>query len=514
MKNITTNFVKVAAVAVALFGFTLNAGATSTWTPPTAAAPLGNVDAPVNVGDTSQTKTGFLTINNTTSTGAAAGFINFGKSTLRGHVDIGPLDSSYVDGCSGSSSCAWNVPNFADAKNSSPMASIFRSLATVLKPAVAYATGTPSTDVLHVNGNASVTGELMVGGHLVCTAGSTTTGCGGSTSQWTTSGSNIYRPSGLVGIGTSTPSALLSLYSTAGTASLSLQSVSASRFWITQNATANTLAIGGNGATAPATGAINVSSDGTVAIPATTTAAGTILTGNNGGSLELGTAGTSSSTPFIDFHGNGGASSDYNARIINDGNGVLKFQNAQGTQAQVTNTSQSFIVANSPDVYQITSTSCNAAGPNPSEAGLIYFGSTLQPGTLTTYHYCKISGSFIAQQRVGYLLPPPPAAAAMSTSGSPAISSPSTAGGNVCSSPSDVNIFAYVAGTTVTSGHIYVSSGGSSVYSVAASVNTSSGAVSTWQHLNAGTTYTIYITATTSAGTLTSSTLTYTHTCT
>jgi len=62
---------KIATITgLALGAFALSALATGTWTAPSAAAPNGNVDAPINVGGGtagniySQTKTGFLTLAN------------------------------------------------------------------------------------------------------------------------------------------------------------------------------------------------------------------------------------------------------------------------------------------------------------------------------------------------------------------------------------------------------------------------------------------------------------------
>ncbi len=71
---------KTVLVTGSLFGFVAAAGATTTWTPPSAAAPSGNTDAPINVSSSTQTKAGVL---------AVTGFSNWGVSFLQGKVAIG-----------------------------------------------------------------------------------------------------------------------------------------------------------------------------------------------------------------------------------------------------------------------------------------------------------------------------------------------------------------------------------------------------------------------------------------
>ena len=108
MKNSNIyKFIQVGFITTALFGFTLTAGATGTWTEApsgAATAPTGNVDAPINVGATGQVKSGSLSVGESAMSssgttagldfevgGAAAvtGLANWGKSALTGHVDIG-----------------------------------------------------------------------------------------------------------------------------------------------------------------------------------------------------------------------------------------------------------------------------------------------------------------------------------------------------------------------------------------------------------------------------------------
>jgi hypothetical protein len=60
MKNFK-HIKRIASVTGLLLGaFVLSAAAAGVWTPPTNTPPNGNVDAPVNVGDTGQAKTGLL----------------------------------------------------------------------------------------------------------------------------------------------------------------------------------------------------------------------------------------------------------------------------------------------------------------------------------------------------------------------------------------------------------------------------------------------------------------------
>lgn len=87
---------------------------------------------------------------------------------------------------------------------------------------------------------------------------------------WNQSSDGVFTPItrmtinqyGNVGIGTSTPTAKLSVANSTGVASLNLQQGTNNPFWITsQN---NGLQIGGNGATQPVTGAINIDQTGNV----------------------------------------------------------------------------------------------------------------------------------------------------------------------------------------------------------------------------------------------------------
>ncbi len=391
------NSIRFAAVATLFLSLAGGVSAqTSAYSAPTGAPPTANVAAPINVGPASQTKTGLLRVN--------GGFYNAGTSVFERRVEIG------IDPCYGVGPGGCVLDGGGGAAGASAPSSFIDRLASALVPKSAMAIGTPTTDILHVYGNASVVGALTVNGSNVCLQSGVN--CGASSGQWTTSGANIYRGTGNVGIG----------FNTAPTSKLEIRDTAA-QLILGQNATNRWKLWGGGNLhfrKNDDTDILFLGSDGRVGIGTTSPSAKLNVIGdarighvelmeNQGGSLELG-AGGGSTTPFIDFRGNGGTSSDYNARIINDANGQLSFQNGGGTKMKVVDTSQSVIVTNSPAVYMITSSSCNAVGPNPSSSGMIYMSAgTMQRGTLTMYPYCEISGSYPMQQLVGYLLPPPPA---------------------------------------------------------------------------------------------------------
>ena len=114
MKKITTRFVQGSAIASVVFGLAFTALA-GTWAAPTLPPPNGNVDAPVNVGTTTQVKAGSLGIGETTApsylggtgsildvngTTSTNGLANFGLSSLVQHVTIGtaPCPSCVITG--------------------------------------------------------------------------------------------------------------------------------------------------------------------------------------------------------------------------------------------------------------------------------------------------------------------------------------------------------------------------------------------------------------------------------
>ena len=81
--NKTSVISRIAAITgLALGGFALSVFATSTWTAPAGSAPGNNVDAPINVGATSQKKVGALGIGNGTMPGGTTIFDVFGNAVI------------------------------------------------------------------------------------------------------------------------------------------------------------------------------------------------------------------------------------------------------------------------------------------------------------------------------------------------------------------------------------------------------------------------------------------------
>jgi hypothetical protein len=80
---------------------------------------------------------------------------------------------------------------------------------------------------------------------------------------------------GLVGIGTATPTGTLDIYSSS-LASLGMQTGAYSRYWLSANSASNSFSIGGNGSSAPASGAINIDSSGNSSFAANASFAGRI----------------------------------------------------------------------------------------------------------------------------------------------------------------------------------------------------------------------------------------------
>ena len=81
--NKTSVISRIAAITgLALGGFALSVFATSTWTAPAGSAQGNNVDAPINVGATSQKKVGALGIGNGTMPGGTTIFDVFGSAVI------------------------------------------------------------------------------------------------------------------------------------------------------------------------------------------------------------------------------------------------------------------------------------------------------------------------------------------------------------------------------------------------------------------------------------------------
>ncbi len=81
MKNKLTTISKTVVLLGSLVGFAALAGA-ATWTAPAGAPPGSNVEAPINVSATSQTKAGAL---------AVTGLANWGTSFFQGKADFGAV---------------------------------------------------------------------------------------------------------------------------------------------------------------------------------------------------------------------------------------------------------------------------------------------------------------------------------------------------------------------------------------------------------------------------------------
>jgi hypothetical protein len=368
---------------------------TGAYSGPAGAPPTVNVAAPINVGPASQTKAGLLRVN--------GGLYNAGTSVFERRVEIG------VDPCYGVPAVGGCGPTSGGGSSASAPSSFIERLASSIVPKTASAVGTPSTDILHVYGNASFTGgAVTIGGKNICLQDGTN--CGGTAAaQWTagvgtTGSANIFRPTGKVGIGLpNTVAPVTTLELRGGEAQLSLGQTATNRWklWggsnlhFRKNDDSDVLFLGsdgkvGVGTTSPSA-KFTVAGDGKI---------GNVeLVDNQGGSIELG-AGGSSTTPFIDFRGNGGHTSDFNARIINNANGELSFQNAGGTKMQMVNTSQSVVVTNAVPVYRAGKSS-GASGCGTATDNVI---DNLGPLTLNA-NTCGNSNTLL-----GYLLPPPPSA--------------------------------------------------------------------------------------------------------
>lgn len=210
-----------------------------TWVGPTATAPNSNAATPINTSSTAQTKSGALTVTGalTANGGAAvASFVNNGGSYFVGNVGIGTaspgslLDvydgtnhtkidgndlmftrtsANYIWGDSAGGYIAFGsngrVHSAANANfylGGSDQSTIFNGNVAILKAGPAYP--------LDVSGNVNASGYCIAGANCI------TSWPSGGTSQWTTSGSNIYYTAGNVGVGTTNPGALLDLGAATG----------------------------------------------------------------------------------------------------------------------------------------------------------------------------------------------------------------------------------------------------------------------------------------------------------
>ncbi len=193
-------------------------GSGSTWTAPGSTPPAGNVAAPINVSGTAQWKPGkltlgsipcpmpvsgwtpssALTVNGITDT---TGFSNWGATFLKGVTAIGTNPTAYTPASGTPQPMLYVQGPDADAAPAgyrfARAAALFDGQVVVKGPF-----GSDPTTTKH---------WLYVGGYPVCNqngAGCPTATTGGTTgsSQWTTSGTNIYsNNTGSVGIGVSAP---------------------------------------------------------------------------------------------------------------------------------------------------------------------------------------------------------------------------------------------------------------------------------------------------------------------
>lgn len=89
MKNTISHLVKNLLFTIGFFF--VGAGilsAAGTWTAPTATAPNGNVDAPINTGLDAQFKLGQLNVNTDTTNPYAVGFTTWGQSIFNGNLTV------------------------------------------------------------------------------------------------------------------------------------------------------------------------------------------------------------------------------------------------------------------------------------------------------------------------------------------------------------------------------------------------------------------------------------------
>ncbi len=113
-KLLAKQFVVSVVVLSAVLVFASFTSAASTWTPPSAAAPSGNTDTPLNTGAVGQIKAGGLVLN---TGGAANGLIvQSGKVGIGTQTPVGTLDVQGSICLSGSCITAWGeTPTSAPA---------------------------------------------------------------------------------------------------------------------------------------------------------------------------------------------------------------------------------------------------------------------------------------------------------------------------------------------------------------------------------------------------------------
>ena len=182
-------------------------GVALAWTGPTGTPPNSNIAAPINVSSTFQDKPGAAWFDGGIG-------VNSGSQLCIGSTCI----TSWPAGANGSITGPY-VPNYAGWASSGTGAGgaaiyndngSYKSLMVVGNSSAGGLREVHVWDDLTVNNNLYVNSTITSPQYCIG-ASCITSWPSGGTSQWTTSGSNIYYNSGFVGIGTASPSGALTI---------------------------------------------------------------------------------------------------------------------------------------------------------------------------------------------------------------------------------------------------------------------------------------------------------------